>query len=157
MGLDMYLNKKIYIGAEYAHRKVKGKIDITIGKKKVNINFDQVTNIEERVIYWRKANQIHAWFVKNCQDGVDECQESEVSREQLQELCDACRVVLMSKGKKNAKKVANENLPPQEGFFFGTAEIDEYYYQDIEHTMNELFKILVKEDVEADFYYRASW
>jgi hypothetical protein len=44
--------------------------------------------------YWRKANAIHAWFVKHCQDGVDECQRSYVTIEKLKELRDACNTVL---------------------------------------------------------------
>ena len=61
MGLDMYLNKRTYIGAEYEHRKVKGKIEITEGEedKPINIQFNRVSEIIERVAYWRKANQIH--------------------------------------------------------------------------------------------------
>ncbi|MDP2692701.1 MAG: hypothetical protein Q8O88_03635 [bacterium] len=157
MGLDSYLTKRIYIGAEYEHRNVKGKVEITIGEKPVNINFDRITYIEEQVKYWRKANHIHAWFVKNVQDGKDECQESHVSRQKLKELYDACKAVMDSKNKEDAVKVANENLPPQDGFFFGSTEIDKYYYADIEYTMKELFKLVVNESEECDYYYRASW
>lgn len=38
-------------------------------------------SIAEDVGYWRKANAIHAWFVKNVQGGVDNCQSHEVSKE----------------------------------------------------------------------------
>ena len=27
----------------------------------------------EASIYWRKANAIHGWFVKNAQQGIDDC------------------------------------------------------------------------------------
>ena len=37
----------------------------------------------EEVGYWRKANQIHKWFVDNVQDGVDDCGEYKVTKEQL--------------------------------------------------------------------------
>lgn len=33
MGLDMYLSKKIYIGANYEHNNVKGKINLTKGEE----------------------------------------------------------------------------------------------------------------------------
>ena len=42
------------------------------------------------VAYWRKANQIHSWFVQNVQGGEDECQPHHVSREQLRDLRDLC-------------------------------------------------------------------
>ena len=44
--------------------------------------------------YWRKANQIHAWFVEHVQGGEDECNPHDVSREQLEELREVCRRVL---------------------------------------------------------------
>jgi len=44
--------------------------------------------------YWRKANAIHAWFVKNVQNGIDECQEANVTREQLTELKSLCERVI---------------------------------------------------------------
>ena len=61
MGLDMFLNKKIHVGAEYEHNNVKGKIELTEGENNapININFKKVTYIVEEVGYWRKANQIH--------------------------------------------------------------------------------------------------
>jgi len=36
--------------------------------------------------YWRKANQIHNWFVEVCQDGVDECQKTMLESDQLFQL-----------------------------------------------------------------------
>lgn len=155
----MYLSKKVYIGANYEHRNVKGKIEITIDKKPVKIAFDKVSYIEEQVAYWRKVNHIHFWFVKNVQNGVDECQTAEVSSEQLKQLYTDCKKVLDArKDKKKAKKIASELLPPQEGFFFGSTGIDEYYYRDIEYTMDVIFKLVIEsagDDVE--FYYHASW
>jgi len=47
-------------------------------------------------MYWRKANQIHNWFVEHCGDGVDECQRIPVKREDLETLLDTCRQVLNS-------------------------------------------------------------
>lgn len=40
--------------------------------------------------YWRKANAIHGWIVRNCADGVDECQRINLTHEQLTELRDEC-------------------------------------------------------------------
>lgn len=50
----------------------------------------------EVIGYWRKANAIHGWFVNECADGVDECQEIPVSREQLERLLAVTREVLAS-------------------------------------------------------------
>ena len=44
---------------------------------------------------WRKANQIHNWFVENVQDGIDDCSyHNEVTKEILEELLDICQRVL---------------------------------------------------------------
>ena len=82
----MYLNKKIYIGAEYDFNAIEGKIEITRHGKPIPINFNKVTYITEEAVYWRKANQIHKWFVDNIQNGVDDCGEYYVSKENLEAL-----------------------------------------------------------------------
>jgi hypothetical protein len=43
MGLDQYLNRKIYIGAKYEHRNVKLNVDLSIKDKKINIDTDKVS------------------------------------------------------------------------------------------------------------------
>ena len=154
MGLDMYLRKKTYVGANYEHRKVNGKIDLSVGDNRLNIKFSRVSYIVEEVGYWRKANQIHAWFVENVQNGVDECQESYVSKEDLIELRDICRTLNKSKSVKKAEEL----LPTQQGFFFGSEGYDEYYFEDIKETLkvlNSVIKEIEKDD--AEIYYQASW
>jgi len=82
MGLDMYLNKKHYIGNKWKEPKDQVKLGLPF------IKDARVSEITEQVGYWRKANQIHKWFVDNVQDGNDDCKEYYVSREKLQELLD---------------------------------------------------------------------
>lgn len=62
----MTLEKRIYIGAKYEHSNVQGKIEITTGKDNtpIKIDFRKVSSITEEVMYWRKANHIHKWFVE---------------------------------------------------------------------------------------------
>ena len=129
MGLDMYLTKKTFIGANYEHRGVSGKVDLTIKDSPVNINLNRVTYISEQVGYWRKANQIHNWFVQNVQGGEDNCRDHRVSREDLQNLLQTVNLVLNAKGTPEESSIIEENLPPTEGFFFGTTEINEWYWE----------------------------
>lgn len=157
MGLDMYLTRKKYIGAQYEHRNVKGVIYITIGEKQIPIDFKKVGYIEEEVGYWRKANAIHKWFVDNVQKRVDDCREYYVSLEKLKELLDICEKVDKHHDK------ASELLPTQDGFFFGDTEYDEWYFKDIENTI-KMLKDIIKEEEEmneqhfySDFYYSSSW
>lgn len=157
MGLDMYLNKKTYIGANYDHNKITGKITLSNENGKFPINLKRVTYVIEEVGYWRKANAIHNWFVDNVQDGKDECQESYVETEQLQALLDICLKVSAD------HSLAEELLPSQPGFFFGSVDYDEWYFDNINDTIEILTQVLkeAKEELEKGFYpdfvYQASW
>jgi len=96
MGLDMYISKKTYV-KQWDHQKPENKFEVTVtkgGMAYTAIRPERVTYVVEQVAYWRKANAIHAWFVKNVQDGKDECQESYVSRENLESLLSAVERVL---------------------------------------------------------------
>ena len=163
MGLDMYLTKHIFIGAEYAHRQVKGTIDITAKGKCIPIDFDKVSYIIENVGYWRKANQIHRWFVENVQDGEDECREHYVSEEKLLELKALCEKILTEQDPRKRVKLAKMYLPTQEGFFFGPLQYDGYYFSDLEETVEIINALKLGsesgEDIEcsASYYYQSSW
>lgn len=151
MGLDMYLNKVTYIGANYKHRKVEGNVDIKIDGEKVKINFNRISEIEEQIGCWRKANAIHKWFVGNCQGGIDDCRRGHVGKDKLKELLEVCKEVM------NHKDMAEQLLPTQGGFFFGLTDIDEYYFGDIEKTINILTEALEESDLNVSFYYSSSW
>jgi hypothetical protein len=151
MGLDMFLSKKIYIGAKYEHRNVKLNVDLSIKDKKLNIDTDKVSYIIEEVAYWRKADQIHNWFVDNVQNGEDDCNEYDVSIEQLRNLLEVCKEV------KQDNKLAETLLPTTEGFFFGGTSYGEYYFEDIEYTIEILEKAIEGYNPEDEFCYRSSW
>ena len=96
------------------------------------------------VAYWRKANQIHNWFVENVQNGNDDGGTYEVSGKKLKKLVDLCKEVLQSPEK------AEELLPTREGFFFGSTDYDKYYFEDLRDTIEKLKSI---SDEEAYEYY----
>lgn len=154
MGLDMYLNAKKYV-QDWEHQHEDGIIPPdTIAKKAaalIDIHFP-VTNIEMRVGYWRKANAIHQWFVNNCQDGTDDCRPSYVSHEQLKELRSACASIIKD------HSLAAELLPPQEGFFFGSTDLDEWYFNDLKDTIEIIDGITAHPNYKGlEFYYCSSW
>ena len=105
----MYLSRKKYIGANYEHRNVKAKVSIIVGDKKIPVDVKKLSYIEEAVGYWRKANQIHKWFVDNCQDGEDDCRQAYVSLNQLKELLSLCKQIkekaILKEGKKDKKRL----------------------------------------------------
>ena len=135
MGLDMYLG-----------RAKKG----TENKRKGIDGFDF-----QEVGYWRKQNHIHKWFVDNCQGGIDECQEVEVSKEKLEELLVTCLDIANNK---DNKSLAESELPTQAGFFFGGTEYDEYYFEGIQDTINILQNVLAETNFdEYVITYQSSW
>jgi len=123
MGLDMYLQRRV-------------------GKNRKS----------SEVMYWRKVNHIHGWFVQNVQDGVDDCGTYEVSISDLRDLYSICVLAWLSRD--------SNLLPTQEGFFFGGTEIDDYYWDTLVHTMEVLkpFHDKDESDFEGEtFWYHASW
>jgi hypothetical protein len=106
--------------------------------------------VEVTCAYWRKANQIHNWFVKNIQGGNDNCGEYYVSMDKLDELFDLVNKALDSRDP--------NLLPPREGFFFGGTDIDEWYWQDLKNTKAQLEKIFALPQLsDLSFSYSSSW
>jgi len=153
MGLDMYLNKSFYIGANYEHRKITGDIRLRKNGVKIKININSVSEIILRVGYWRKANQIHSWFVENVQNGVDDCGTYYVSRENLRELLKVVNEVIED------NVLANMLLPTKRGCFFGGTDYNKFYFDDLNYTKKMLTEILAEKDEHHlfSFTYYASW
>lgn len=105
----------------------------------------------EEIMYWRKANQIRQWFVDNLSEPVENCSESTVTKENLEKLISDCKEVL------NNKEKAKDIIPTKGGFFFGSTEYDEYYFDDIEHTLEHIKAILVGIDWEKESLYYSEW
>lgn len=141
MGLDMYLNAKHF----YWHNDEKPKLpEIPDGY--------ELEEIQVQAAYWRKANQIHDWFVTEVQGGEDDCGSYFVSRDQLRTLRDLCKEVLEDKSK------AAELLPTKSGFFFGGTEYDEWYFKDLEATVEQIDKVIEAfPEPKWYFEYRSSW
>jgi CRISPR/Cas system-associated protein Csx1 len=150
MGLDQYLNKRTYV-KNWDHMRPEERHEVTVTKngKPVGIRPERITYVIEEVGYWRKANQIHAWFVKNVQGGEDDCKEYHVERAALEALLETVNEVIADPEK------ATELLPTQAGFFFGSTEYTEWYLKDLERTKEILEEALSENN--GDYYYESSW
>lgn len=168
MGLDMYLDREIYIGAEYEHRGIAGEVNLTVSENMhgsdrpepiaIPINVPKIATITERVGYWRKANAIHNWFVEKCQKGVDECQNTSIDLDQLKKLKAECDLVLENPEGEEAQ----ETLEPKSGFFFGSTDRDQYYREDLQQTVEIIDKLIEEHDkypsgIYATYTYHSSW
>ncbi len=165
MGLDMYLHAKKYV-EKVDWNKLQQDSDLSYDSPEaVFTKFNDIVttagledvatdiygaHVEVTCAYWRKANQIHAWFVKNVQNGEDDCDSYYVSHKQILELLTTCRQALFAKDP--------SLLPPQSGFFFGGTDIDEWYWRDIKNTITQLKRVSELPDFDnLSFSYQSSW
>jgi hypothetical protein len=157
MGLDMYLSAKRYLWSD-KDKEVAKDINDAVGvecdpEKRFAGSSLMVKEVSIDAMYWRKANAIHGWFVEKCQGGRDECQETYIPREKLVELRDLCKDIL-----ENPDAERDEDLEPTKGFFFGSYEKDEWYWQDLKNTVEGITSALESlPENQYEFYYQASW
>lgn len=170
MGLDMYLTRE---------PKVKQLVDIGTDMV-VGVDLD---DYYEEVGYWRKANAIHSWFVDNVQNGIDNCDEYEVTKEQLEALLGRCKFIkeatimedgMIHNGSRFSNgqweeiyepgkvivnpEIAEKGLPTRGGFFFGATEYDEYYMRQIDSTIDIITRVLQETNFDTHtIKYSASW
>lgn len=159
MGLDMYLKASDYI-TRVDYNRTGHEVVRTINEKfntlvdlfdmKEHIDSDNAgIEVTFPMGYWRKANAIHNWFVKELAGGKDECQTIYVNRDHLEQLKTLCQLVLAVPVR------AEELLPTASGFFFGSTAYDEYYMDDLEETINIINRCL---NSKFDYFqYQASW
>lgn len=160
MGLDMRLSGEIYFwSAKEMQKPITNKIKKAISDAS-NLDIDTIKSVDIELGYWRKANQIHRWFIENVQDGNDDCRPYFVSEEDLQRLKKVCQKVI-SRSENFAEdwhKIAHIDLPVGEGFFFGNYDYDEYYIKQLKRTVDIVDKILdhpMFDDLEIT--YQSSW
>ena len=165
MGLDMYLSARKHL-SKINYKALQANDELNYNSPEAVypqfndlMELTQLTevatdmygaSVEVTCAYWRKANQIHNWFVTNIQEGNDNCGEYYVSQEKLIELLALCKHSLENKDP--------ALLPPQGGFFFGGTDIDEWYWRDLTNTINQLERIFALPEVDnLSFYYNSSW
>ena len=84
----MYAVRRVYV-KQWDHQSAEERYTVQLargGKPVPGIQPERISEIDEEVMYWRKANQIHAWFVDKVQSGLDNCGRYHVEWEQLREL-----------------------------------------------------------------------
>ena len=165
MGLDMYLSAKKHL-SKINYKVLQENNELDYNSPEVIypefnnlMQLTQLTNVatdmygasvEVTCAYWRKANQIHSWFVREVQGGEDNCGEYYVPSDKLIELLAICKHSLENKDP--------ALLLPQGGFFFGSTDIDEWYWNDLKSTISQLERILALPEFDnLSFYYNSSW
>lgn len=150
----MFLTAKRFFWSNPKDKKEKARAD-TITKLFPEMEKDKLNYVIFEVGYWRKANHIHNWFVRNVQYGDDDCGTYYVSQEALKELKQACIKALKFKGVKR-NNALDSILPTQDGFFFGNTEYDEDYFKDCKKTIDIINRVLCFPQ-EWEVEYHSSW
>jgi len=164
MGLDMFLNsrKKVEgytqedwdrVSEKFEEQYDKFNFGDLVEKAEVLKRGDDrfpYKSLTQEVSYWRKCNALHAWFVHNIQADEDDCGEYLVSKKTLEELLELLKKIT----KRNAKKL----LPAQSGFFFGSTDYDEWYFNGVKETIDKLSTVIETFDFDNyELLYHSSW
>lgn len=169
MGLDMYLNRVPKVssvseltvvnerlnnaykwgGLQKAVKEIKEEkryiydIDCSFSP------YSDTLETEIRVAYWRKFNALHRWFVENVQNGQDDCEVYIVTDEHLKSLKETLEKI--------TQENANDLFPIGSGFFFGSSEYDEDYFQDIEELKSTVNHLINQKLSDITYTYQSSW
>lgn len=153
MTLDSILLANIHLREHEAkkdeiYEKIKGHI-----KHFRDCELDRTwRSLQTEVAYWRKANQIHNWFVEHVLNGEDECGTYEVTKNNIQELNKLCIEVLTK------RSAPQKKLPTKSGFFFGSTDYDDFYFHEINRTKSILEDILKNVNFDTHYLvYNFSW
>ena len=173
MGLDMFLYRRTYV-KNWDFKTPEKQIHIKIesqNKAYSHIKTKNISYIEEEIMYWRKANHIHAWFV-DLAGGEDDCQKIHLGVEDLAILQDK---LIQTNEYLDTLERTEENqhgyyefinvdqskvLKTASGFFFGSTSYDKWYYDINQHTikvLEELINDYPDDGWGFDTYYQASW
>lgn len=178
MGLDMFLYRKTYVqGFDTEKQDIVTQIKVVDKQNKYNINPNKIVYITEEIGYWRKANAIHNFFIKECHKD-DNGEPFRVPLGILRNLYERCKLILKDNvteeeqiyqsvdGDEKIRKVkslksdtlAKSLLPTTSGFFFGSTEYDDSYVYSLEKTIEILEPIINGPNADnSDYIYEASW
>lgn len=184
----MYAHRRVYV-KQWEHQKPEERFTVRIergGKPVAGIKPERISGVEEEVMYWRKANHIHAWFVDRVQKGVDNCAEYYVGMDGLRDLLSRCQKVIEASNLVEGTNLVGETLnpdtnaweerrepgmviedptlaaeilPTKPGFFFGSTEYGEDYLNEVIRT-RDWAKSMIEDyenGVPGDIYYSSSW
>lgn len=107
---------------------------------------------EHEEIYWRKANQIRRWIVDHAGYPPQANQEPFVLTEDILNcLVDDCVYVLVNRDS------AMEVMPTSDGFFFGSVDIFEWYYQKLAETVRNVSALVASTNFNEEEIVYYEW
>ena len=155
MGLDVYISKKIFIGAMYRSCGITGEIHLFRHGREIPVVLENVSFIIEQLYHGRKTWWLLEWLNRELPEELSgDGEDREVSRENLIRLSRDCAEVLRHKDEQDFNAVCREHLGCQ-----GNEDLDEeareILLQDIQELKEAIERALQDED--ATFTVSASW
>ena len=89
--------------------------------------------------YFRKVNFLIPFFENQLGCEIENLRKVKIDKEDAEELLKRCSAVLDDHSR------AKELLPTQEGFFFGSTDYDDYYFEDVESVRDYVKDTLLPE------------
>lgn len=127
MGLDIYF-AKAKRSAYYKYQEDEREFDKLSEEEKEEIwakNEQPKIEGNEEIGYFRKVN-----FLMQELAYYGNCEFKEITRDSLEELKRKCLAVLEN------HELAEDLLPTCSGFFYGSTEYDEWYFQDVQAVLD---------------------
>ena len=143
--------------AKYNDDELNNEIAVSVPVKVADADtyFDMGKFEKTEVAYFRKVNFLLPFF------GYEEnCSDLEIEKCQVKDIVDVCTRILEIKenqGIDEAVKIADEELATEGGFFFGSTEYDECYFNDVEDVLNKFTTILNETDWDNETVYMHCW
>lgn len=136
MGLDINVTK-------IAKTMVKTDTDSWKDYEKLTDELNTISSENfEQLAYFRKVNFLFEFF----SGSLNEEETTAVfAKYEIEALIDSCEFVLNNRDK------ADEILPTCDGFFFGSLDYDDYYFESVENVLKS-FKTILK-DYSDDYLY----
>lgn len=101
--------------------------------------------------YFRKYNWLYGWVRRKLKlHELENCEHYKLTRSMINDLIDDITKVLSD------HSLAEKLLPTEDGFFFGSTEYDDWYFDDLRDAKTQLTQLLAKmsNGEPADFW---SW
>lgn len=118
-------------------------------------------DVAEELAYFRKFNALNRFILVNTNSPLDLNDVVEVPMEVFDKLYDIVNKLLTAYNACpiKAERMARTLLPTQSGFFFGSVDYDEYYWNDLvrlKESLEALFK-RAEEIKDEHYWYESNW
>ena len=99
MGLDIYISRRVFIGAMYRSRVITGKIELFSNGKLIPIKQESVSSVTEELYHGSKTWWLWKWLEKEVPELLESNgAEHVISVDMLQKLCRVCGDISAVKG-----------------------------------------------------------